>query len=41
MESRKMVLINLFAGSQWRHRPKEQACGHGGVGRREWGDLRE
>ena len=24
MESRKMVLMNLFAGQQWRHRHREQ-----------------
>ena len=24
-----MVLMNLFAGQQWRHRHKEQTCGHG------------
>ena len=28
MESRKMVLMNLFAGQQWRHRHKEQTYGH-------------
>ena len=26
--SRKMVLMNLFAGQQWRSRYREQACGH-------------
>ena len=40
MESRKMVLMNLFAGQQWRHSHTEQACGHNG-GRREWDKLRE
>ena len=30
MESRKMVLMNLFAGQQWRWRYKEQTCGHSG-----------
>ena len=28
--SRKMVLMNLFAGQQWRCRHKEQTYGHGG-----------
>ena len=28
MESRKMVLIKLFAGQQWIHRHKEQIYGH-------------
>ena len=32
MESRKMVLINLFAGQQWRNRQKEQTYGHAGLG---------
>ena len=30
MESRKMVLINLFTGQQWRNRHREQTYGHGG-----------
>ena len=25
-----MVLMNLFAGQQWRHRHTEQTCGHSG-----------
>ena len=29
MESRKMVLMNRFAGQQWRHRHREQTYGHG------------
>ena len=33
MESGKMVLMNLLAGQQWRHR--EQTYGHGGQGRKE------
>ena len=33
MESRKMVLMNLFAGQQWRNR--EQTYGHSSVGREE------
>ena len=28
MESRKMVLMNLFAGQQWRNRHREQTYGH-------------
>ena len=34
MESRKMVLMNLFTGQQWRCRHKEQIYGHGGWGGR-------
>ena len=29
MESRKMVLKNLFAGQPWRNRHREQTYGHG------------
>ena len=29
MESRKMVLKNLFTGQQWRNRHREQIYGHG------------
>ena len=29
MESRKMVLKNLFTGQQWRNRHKEQTYEHG------------
>ena len=29
MESRKMILMNLFAGQQWTCRHREQTCGHG------------
>ena len=37
MESKKMVLMKLFAGQQWRHRHREQTYGHGGWGgRRGW-----
>ena len=32
MESRKMVLMKLFAGQQWRHRHREQTYRHGGGG---------
>ena len=28
MESRKMVLMNLFAGQQWRHRLRKQTYRH-------------
>jgi len=33
MESRKMVLMNLLAGQQWRNRHGEQIYGHWG----RWG----
>ena len=40
MESRKMILMNLFAGQEWRHRPREQTLDT--AGKREEGDeLRE
>ena len=29
MESRKMVVKNLFTGQQWRNRHREQTYGHG------------
>jgi len=29
MESRRMVLKNLFTGQQWRNRHKEKTYGHG------------
>ena len=29
MDSRKVVLKNLFAGQQWRNRHREQTYGHG------------
>ena len=32
MESRKMVLNNLFAEQQWRNRHREQTYGHGEKG---------
>ena len=32
MESRKMVLKNLFTGQQWRNRHREQTFGHGESG---------
>ena len=28
MESRKMALMNLFAGQEWRHRRGEGTCVH-------------
>ena len=30
MESRKRVLMNLFAGKEWRYRCKERTCGQWG-----------
>ena len=39
MKSRKMVLMNLFAGQEWRHRCREQICGHSKV-RWGWNELR-
>ena len=30
MESRKMVLMNLLLGQQWKRRHKEQTYGHSG-----------
>ena len=32
MGSRKMVLMNLFAGTEWRCRYREQTSGHSGEG---------
>ena len=29
MESRKVILKNLFTGQQWRNRHREQTYGHG------------
>ena len=40
MESRKMVLMNLLAGQQWKHRRRKQTWGHSG-GSRGWAKLRE
>ena len=40
MESRKMVLMNLFAGQEKRHRHREHTCGHCG-GRGGWDKVRE
>ena len=42
MESRKMVLMKLFAWQQWRYRHREQTYRHGEVGgRRVWDVWRE
>ena len=38
MASRKMVLMNLFAGEQWKCRPREQTCGHR-VGKERVGQM--
>ena len=38
-ESRKMVLMYLFAGQEWRRRGSEQTCEHW-AGRRGWEKLR-
>ena len=35
--TRKVVLMNLFAGQEQRHRRREQSCGHSG-GRKGWED---
>jgi len=32
MESRKMVLMNIFTEQQWRHRHRERTYGHSGEG---------
>ena len=32
MESRKLVLMNLFARQQWRNGHREQTYGHGEMG---------
>ena len=44
MESRKMVLMNLFTGQQWRRRHREQVfidMGNREGGRRGWDEWRE
>ena len=38
MESRKMVLMNLFVGQQWRCRHREEIRGHGRRGGKEGED---
>ena len=41
MESKKkMVLVNLFPGKEWKCSRLEQTCGHSG-GRREWDKRRK
>ena len=40
MESRKVALMDLFAGQHWRRKYKEQTCGPSG-GRRGWDELRD
>ena len=40
MKSRKMVLINLSAGKEWRCRCREWTRGHS-EGRGEWDELRK
>ena len=40
MESRKMVLRNLFAGKEWKLSYREWAYGHNG-GRIEWDEWRK
>ena len=40
MESRKMVLMNLSTGQQWRCRHREQTFEHS-WGERSWDDFRE
>ena len=32
-----MVVVNLFAGQEWRHKQRELTCGHS-EGRRGWDD---
>ena len=39
MESRKIVLMKLFAGQQWRHRHREQTYGNGWRGREGEGGM--
>ena len=39
MESRKMVLMNLFAGQQWRHSHREQTYGQGHGGEERKGAM--
>ena len=40
MDSIKILLMNLFAGQQWRRRHGEKTCGHS-RGREGWDKLRE
>ena len=41
MESRKMVLMYLFVGKEWKHRCSKWTCGHSGERRRWGGRLHE
>ena len=41
MESRKMVLMNLIAGQQWRCRHSEQTYGHGRQKEKKKGGMTE
>jgi len=40
MESRKIALMKLFPGQEWRHRHREQTYRHGEVGEGEQGGRR-
>ena len=40
MESRKMVLMKLFAGQEWRHRHSQQTYGHSVAGSGGGGEER-
>ena len=40
MKSRKMLLMNLFAGKEWRHRFIDCICGYSQA-RREWNEWRK
>lgn len=40
MESRKIVLMNLFGGKDWRYSCRKQTCGHSG-GKRKWDKWRK
>ena len=40
MEAKKVVLMKLFAGQQWRYRHRELTCGHR-EGREGWDELGE
>ena len=41
LKSRKIVLMNLFAEKEWRHRHREQTCGHsrGTEDRKNWESI--
>ena len=40
MESRKVVLMNLVGGKEWRPRYRERTCRHS-WGRKEWDEQRQ